>query len=209
MSNIYVITNIINGKQYVGKTYLPIQKRFRQHINSCNKERCKHRSLYRAMNKYGINNFKIDLIEITNKPEDRERYWIHKLNTYGKNGYNDTLGGDGKPYIDEKQVIEVYKDKKNCSDVAKICNCHRDSVIAILKRNNVTIYDAKTVIKNKYGRGIAQYSEGGQLLRTFKSSHEAVKFLGKDDSSGSHSHISDAAKGKRKSAYGYIWKFID
>ena len=63
MSYIYVITNNINGKQYVGKTNLTIDQRFKQHLRDSNKERCEKRPLYDAMNKYGIEHFSIEQLE--------------------------------------------------------------------------------------------------------------------------------------------------
>ncbi len=56
---VYLIVNNINGKLYVGKTYTTLEKRFKEHINDSKKERNKNRPLYRAMNKYGYNNFKM------------------------------------------------------------------------------------------------------------------------------------------------------
>lgn len=38
---------------------------------------------------------------------NRETYWIEKLHTY-RDGYNATLGGDGKPYIDYEEIEKVY-----------------------------------------------------------------------------------------------------
>ena len=40
MAYIYVITNDINGKQYVGKTNNNIEERFREHVRDSRKERC-------------------------------------------------------------------------------------------------------------------------------------------------------------------------
>jgi len=52
--------------------------------------------LYKAFNKYGIENFSIAKIEEC--PDEalfeREKYWIKELNTYHF-GYNATLGGEG------------------------------------------------------------------------------------------------------------------
>ena len=64
MSAIYVITNLINQKQYVGKTSYSIEKRWKEHCYDSKKNDVnKHRPLYNAMQKYGIENFSISLLE--------------------------------------------------------------------------------------------------------------------------------------------------
>lgn len=72
MAYIYKITNSINGKIYIGKTYKTIEQRFKEHFKDS--KRYKNRPLYRAINKYGIESFKIEVIEKTNTPEEREKY---------------------------------------------------------------------------------------------------------------------------------------
>lgn len=76
MSYIYCITNHVNGKKYIGKTTSSVSKR------------CKDRPLYRAMNKYGIDSFSIEMLEECSSKESsgRETYWINEFKTYG-NGY--------------------------------------------------------------------------------------------------------------------------
>ena len=53
------------------------------------------------MNKYGIEHFHIEIIEEIDNPEEREIYWINVKDTYTY-GYNATLGGDGKTFIDRE-----------------------------------------------------------------------------------------------------------
>lgn len=60
---IYKIYNDVNDKLYIGKTVSSIEKRFQEHCDDSKKERCEKRSLYNAMNKYGIEHFFIELIE--------------------------------------------------------------------------------------------------------------------------------------------------
>ena len=54
------------------------------------------------------------MIEETEETSEREAYWIDKLRTYvgfpDCNGYNATMGGDGKKYInlDEEEIIQYH-----------------------------------------------------------------------------------------------------
>ncbi len=92
MGYIYLITNMINKKQYVGQTRRPdINERWRQH------KMCKMagRHLAGAYEKYGIENFKYQIICIC-FDEDCDRYeeeYIKKFNTMSPNGYNLKGGG--------------------------------------------------------------------------------------------------------------------
>ena len=62
---IYKITNKINNKVYIGLTTRTLKYRWSTHITeSKNLNNQKH--LYRAMRKYGIENFTIEEIDSTN-----------------------------------------------------------------------------------------------------------------------------------------------
>ena len=67
MAYIYKITNMVNGKSYIGKTERSIQERFREHKKLRNNRKHEKRPLYTAMNKYGVKNFKLELLEKTVK----------------------------------------------------------------------------------------------------------------------------------------------
>lgn len=96
------------------------------------------RPLYSAIRKYGIENFKIEEIEECSDVivNEREVYWIEKLQTF-KNGYNATMGGDGKHYLDYDLICETYLEVKNLKETAKICDCCTDSVSNILKERGI------------------------------------------------------------------------
>ena len=89
--HIYLITNKINGKQYVGQTARDIWTRFEEH---CKNSHIQYSLISKAIEKYGYLNF--DLREIEEVPleklDEREIYWIKYYNTY-KNGYNQNRGG--------------------------------------------------------------------------------------------------------------------
>lgn len=109
MSYIYCITNHVNGKKYIGKTTSSVSKRWKEHCRDYKKERCKDRPLYRAMNKYGIDSFSIEMLEECSSKESsgRETYWINEFKTYG-NGYNATTGGDGSIIWNYDEIRELY-----------------------------------------------------------------------------------------------------
>ena len=208
MAYIYQIVNDINQKVYVGKTEFSIEKRFKEHCKDAFRENKEKRPLYAAMRKYGIENFHIELIEETNNPEEREIFWIENKRSF-KNGYNATLGGDGKKYIDYDLVIATYKEVKNMSEVARRLNISTDSVALILKNANVEILPSNKVGQVVTGKIVNQYSLNNEFIQSFPSAKAAAESLGKvtSTSKGATSHISDVCRGKRKTAYGYIWKF--
>lgn len=140
--NLYLITNKINDKVYVGKTYHSIEKRFKQHISESRKDRSVGRDLYDAMRYFGVENFQIQLLGVFEEGilEEKEMEYIKKYDSY-KNGYNQTLGGDGKRYIcfTDEEAINVYKKYNNLVKASKELNCSRDTLKTILKNNNVEI----------------------------------------------------------------------
>lgn len=58
-----MITNNINGKKYIGKTLQTFQKKRKsQHITEYATRFNENRALYRAFNKYGIDNFTFSVL---------------------------------------------------------------------------------------------------------------------------------------------------
>lgn len=102
--SIYLITNQINGKKYVGQSK-NVGKRFREHING-------NRSLIaKAIDKYGKENFTFELLE-TNVPNyllnHYEKFWIKHFNTFEGEGYNLTPGGESN-YMTEESKKKLKK----------------------------------------------------------------------------------------------------
>ena len=88
---IYLITNNINKKQYVGQTVQKLTARFTKHKSATT-------YLGNSIRKYGEENFSIEAIDMANSKEEldeKEKYWIAKLNTRAPNGMNLTDGGEG------------------------------------------------------------------------------------------------------------------
>lgn len=145
MGYIYKITNTINNKIYIGRTVKTVQKRFTQHKNNSNKEYFSQIVLYKAFNKYGIENFKCEEIEkVSNdKLDEREKYWIEYYDSYF-NGYNSTLGGKATQLYnwDVDDIIEKYHILKSARAVAKEIGCDHNTIDNILNSNGVKRYTA-------------------------------------------------------------------
>lgn len=99
---IYLITNKINGKQYVGQTARDIWTRFDEHcLNTHNS------AIGNAISEYGYSNFTLQELEAVelDKLDEREIYWIKYYNTFEK-GYNQTKGGSTIREYEHLLVVE-------------------------------------------------------------------------------------------------------
>jgi group I intron endonuclease len=94
MGYVYLITNLVNEKYYVGKTEKSLQCRWDHHrwqVAGGRRSR-----LASAIRKYGIGNFSIEFLGETADISNLEKIWIIALNSTDKDiGYNMTFGGDG------------------------------------------------------------------------------------------------------------------
>lgn len=204
MAYIYQITNDINGKIYIGKTERTVSERWSEHCRDYLKRNYEKRPLYSAMKKYGIEHFHVELIEETDKPEEREKFWIEQKRSF-KTGYNATLGGDGKKYLDYDLIIATYKEVQSQAETARIVGCFDDTVRMVLQQNNIPTLSSEEVNIIKNGLIINQYDLYNNYIQSFPSAHAAASSLGKKGVS----HITDVCKGKRKTAYGFIWRFAN
>lgn len=117
---IYIITNNITGKQYIGQS-IHIEKRMKEH-QYCNSLHTSY--LENSIQKYGWENFTWNILYKC-KPEQldlEEQKFIALYNTY-HNGYNLTRGGDLKGYgnpmhnpILKQKAIEAKKGFKHSKE---------------------------------------------------------------------------------------------
>ncbi len=104
---IYLITNLINGKKYVGKTKFTKNVRWKAHCQAAKHEKYrKVMYLLRAIAKYGSDNFLVETLVPVDREEllnPLERHFIALYRTHRPNfGYNGTFGGDGGAVISEE-----------------------------------------------------------------------------------------------------------
>ena len=212
MAYIYKITNDINQKIYIGKTERDIEIRFKEHCKNYNRINYEKRPLYAAMRKYGIEHFHIELVEETDNPEERETYWIEYFGSF-KNGYNATVGGDGKKYLDYDLIVSTYKQLNNAKETAKLLNISEDSVRTALKNKNIDAKHRGEFAKENSSIPVAMYDKEENLLKTFASYNEAANWLIENKLTNCklstiRTHISEVCNNKRKTTCNYIWKKI-
>lgn len=209
---IYKITNRLNQKAYIGKTIYTVEERWQEHIRDSKRDRCKDRPLYRAMNKYGIENFSIEQIEKVEVKNlsNREIYWIEYYHTFS-NGYNATLGGDGKILYDYDLIADLIREGKTSKEICDEIGCCVDVVRLVAKKYNLSI--TGTNLFTQSSKKVQQYDKQGNLISEFNSYAEAARWLEDNgyvsgNLNGVRGHIGDVCKGKRKTAYHFIWKDI-
>lgn len=212
MAYVYKITNDINGKIYIGQTTRSIERRWNEHCRDMYRRNMEKRPLYRAMNKYGVKHFHIEQIEECSLEEvgEREKYWIEYYHSF-KDGYNATLGGDGTIYTDYDLVVATYNELGFINKTAEKLGIDTHTVSNALNAKNVLQPTPLEVARKATGKIVNQYDLNNNFIQSFPSVKAAAESIGKitSTSNGATSHISDVCRGKRKTAYGYIWRFAN
>ena len=222
MAYIYCITNLVNGKKYVGKTTYSITKRFQEHCKERTKERYEKRPLYAAMNKYGVENFIVEQLVECDELElnSYECLFISQLNTYHY-GYNATKGGDGSVLFDYKKIIALYEEGLSIKQVAAKIQCCVDTVSKVLHLYNVDIRNCNYNCYKENYQGVINKPlkvarldiNTEEILQEYDSIALAGHWLvdngfAKKYCGGIRQKISFCCKGEQKTAYKFKWKFI-
>lgn len=140
MTGIYKITNILNGKVYIGQSQ-DINRRWKEHRYRAFQSNAQQYEgyLYRAIRKYGIDNFTFEILEECKIADldEKEKYYIDLYDSY-KNGYNETAGGQGtigRGKLTDEEVSQIIDLLKNSSilqlDIAKQFNVSKDAITDI------------------------------------------------------------------------------
>lgn len=113
---VYLITNLVNGKQYVGKTTLTIKERFQAHIGRSNSKDFYKMAISMAIKKYSKESFKIEELAISYTKEQlkfSEGFYINYFNSLAPNGYNITkiINSCDKHSEETKEKIRIAHNK--------------------------------------------------------------------------------------------------
>ena len=235
---IYVITNLITNKQYIGQTIQTIKQRYATHISDA-KNKIDNMYIHKSMNKYGVDNFiveEVDCVETDNMDEllnelnNLEKYYILSYNTLVPNGYNLTKGGN--------EYSEKFKLKVDEYDLDGNFIQTHDSIIDAAKSvgsNYNTAIRKCCYGKSKFafqriwrfsGEPFNKYKLPNKILATRSYKMASIdqydlngNYIKTFDSisnacrelniNESSSHISECCTGKIRSIYGYIWRYHD
>jgi predicted GIY-YIG superfamily endonuclease len=175
-NNVIYCLTFPNNKKYIGKTTSQLKERIRCHIKDAFQDKEGKFAKSRAIRKYMT--FNVDVLfesDDENLLNEKEIFYIDLHNSYGKDGYNMTAGGDGNKYIMSDET------KKRISEALKGKPAH----------NKKKVY---------------QYSLDDEYLNEFESITYAASIV--SGSKAAPTKISECVNGKRKTAYGFIWKEI-
>jgi group I intron endonuclease len=238
MGYVYLITNTINGKRYVGQSQqIDIEKRWSAHRSMSPNNVGSY--LYAAYKKYGIENFKFQIICIC-FDEDCDTYeneYIQKFNTMRPGGYNLKTGGNNVKYSEEsrklisrrlketmtaerrKHMSEIRKGKKVSETTKKLMSIkHKENWqnMTIEEKTNIT---EKRKNNPKYENAIKALQHGADINKKRVGRFDKNNKLLEEYESMSHAaratNICQATIScvcrkvpRYKTAGGFIWKFI-
>lgn len=108
--SIYIIHNTINDKKYIGQTIKTIEQRFYRH---CHDGRTM--IICKAIKKYGMENFRVELIETTDNLEQsnaKEVFWCNFYKSFSPTGYNLKAGGRKYSSLSEETKRKISQSNK-------------------------------------------------------------------------------------------------
>lgn len=228
MSGVYKITNLINGKCYIGLS-LNIERRFMEHRTPKNLRR--RTNLAKAFRKYGLENFSFEILEECNdekRMSELEMYYIAKYKAeYNMN--EGGLGNRGLVFTDDVKKVLSQKGKQQWARKTE------EEKLAIVK-NNLKRPEKNHLVSEATREKLRQINLGkkyGEAAKAKRSASNKIAALGNQNGNkavvslkdgiiikeylsmvlaakdlGIHpTRITHVLKGRRKTTAGYEWKY--
>ncbi len=168
---VYKVINKINGKIYIGETLNTLEKRFYQHCNDAYNKTYWNYYFYRAVRKYGKENFEIFEIQkvidsdrkiLKSKLLELEEVYIKEYDSFNF-GYNSNSGGRHPLYVSAE--TRILQSKRKLEDPRTKDN---------LKYARSFHHNEKEVVAYNY--------ETGEQIKKFNSIKEASEYYNIDRS---------------------------
>jgi group I intron endonuclease len=193
MTGIYKITNLVNSKVYIGSSAISIKRRWDKHTSALKKGNHHSVKLQRAWNKYGKENFVLEILEecIPEKCIAKEQHWLD-LYQSAKIGYN--INHLAQSRLGVKQI-----DKSKCKGRGK---WSAESKLKLsISRTGLKSPKTSLAMKGKSTKKIPiEQWKDGKFIKDWASATDVTKALG-------IVNLQEALKGKRKSAGGFQWQY--
>ena len=152
---IYICTNTVNGKRYIGQTKFTAKRRWTKHLNAANNIKSNAYKTYfcNAIRKYNKTDWLIEVIEdnieTINAANAAEEWWVgHFCSNDRRFGYNSTNGGKN---------CEISQETKD-----KISKKHKGKITSQDTRDKLSI-SIKELHKNEEYR--KNYEDGRKHIK--------------------------------------------
>lgn len=228
---IYMITNSVNGKLYIGQTIKTISERMFEHIWDSYNKTDDGMALHRAIAKYGKENFTIkelcsiscdDKKELRRLLDVAEIEYIDEYGSMVPEGYNVTPGGYCVApdrclkifcFTMDGNLVDVFESLAEAERVTGIKHSCISRAVNQTDRQSAGGYlwsrtDNPPQYTIDFGsdkrKRVAQLNFDGEVIREWDSITLAARTLGLQQSL-----IGNCCKGKRKSTGGFRWAYLD
>lgn len=183
---IYCITNLITDQYYVGQT-INYNRRMNEHFTESNWKYNNNKLLYKNMEKYGLENFTHEVLDIVPEciADVTEDYWIltlnclHNSNELGKN----SNGLNAK--LSDKQCTYKVETRKKMSEKRKGCTTWNKGIPhspetrkKISEKASGRINERSRGINNAQATAITQYDLNWNLVSEYDLVKEASEVTG-------------------------------
>lgn len=225
MKCIYLRTNTVNGKQYVGQTK---DMKIRDRAWKCLKIQYANKPLTEDREKYGLDKWETKVLKECDDSEGDywEQYYIKELNTKVPNGYNISDGGIGAngciSWLKGKHLSDEWKNKISESNKGRI-SPNKGIPMTEEQKNKISkalkgkytgdkspnfgkhlSEEAKKKLseinkgrKSPFSKKVYQYTLDGEFVKEWES--------GKECRRNGFMHVRECCQGKRKQDKGYLW----
>lgn len=209
---IYKATNIKNGKVYIGQTKKSLEWRKKKHLQDSKRM---DSYFYRAIKKYGWDNFKWEILDITATTSEElnnlEKYYIKKYHSFDdkSKGYNSASGGEHN-----FDILPEEKEKRRLRVAGKNNPFSKQRGVFSWKGKHFSQEHKKHLSNSLKGREVPWATGQNNwnsksiinlmTLKKYSTIKEAAKIEGISPES-----ISRNLNGKTKYCNGCKWEFLD
>ena len=194
---VYLITNLVNSKRYVGATTRTLRQRFQEHVRGSRRERCRQ-VIQCAIKKHGVENFTIIKLQDCETLEELERletFWIRELHTLvEQHGYN--IARSHRTMLGRHHTDDVKR---------RLSEMNSGPRHPMWGRCQTSEAREKIRLNNQQRRPVEQLTLDGTFIATYTSVAEAARMTNHPD----QTKIGLCCRGRRLTTRGYKWRYVE